>query len=135
MHIAYLEGSAIYNMLFSTMLLLADLGFIAWNYPKIHTLGSNIWNVRFSLVKVLRFGSSSTFLIQSLIMYYFTAKTLYFSSEAFQIKILWFGGKFIALIVRWVREILECYFCTSGKVNMILQQLPETLMLHWKMVP
>ena len=33
-------------------------------------------------------------------MSHFKAKILSFSSDLFQIKILWFGGKFIALIVR-----------------------------------
>ena len=48
-------------------------------------------------------------------MYHFKAETLFFSSNVFQIKILWFGGMFIALIVGWILEILECYFYISGK--------------------
>ena len=69
------------------------------------------------------------FLIQSLFINHFKAKTLCFSSDMFQIKILWFGGKFKALIVGLVLENLKCYFCMSGKVSLIPQQLPETLML------
>ena len=51
-----------------------------------------------------------------------------------QIKILWFGGKFIALIVGRILEILECYFCMSGKVSIILQQFHEIIILHLKTV-
>ena len=47
-------------------------------------------------------------------MYHFKAKTLS-SFSSFQIKILRFGDKFIALIVRWILEILACYFLYKWK--------------------
>ena len=40
-------------------------------------------------------------------MYHFKAKTLSFSSDVFQIKILWFGSKFMPLIIRWVLKIFR----------------------------
>ena len=70
------------------------------------------------------------FLIHSFIVCNFKVKSFSFLFVVFQIKILWFGDKFIALIVGWILEILKCYFCMSRKVSIMLQKLPETSMLH-----
>ena len=72
-------------------------------------------------------------------LFYFKVKTLSFWCDVFQTKILWFGGKFIDLILEWILEILECYTCMSEKLRIKLQHwccicresVNECTIRHW----